>query len=164
VQTTSSYSQGNTVLRTVNTNLSELLDDYTNRVETYLRAKSCQIVKEFQANVNVKVDMKEFFQCFNHLIKNACDAMPEGGNILVQTNVANTDVNIIFKDNGLGIPEGLRDKIFEPFMSHGKRDGTGLGLSITKKVIEDHGGSIDVQSALGDGATFIVTLPMANAF
>jgi signal transduction histidine kinase len=73
-------------------------------------------------------------------------------------------VEIRFKDNGLGIPDGFKEKIFEPFMSYGKKEGTGLGLAITKKIIESHNGKIAVQSSLGEGTTFIVTLPIASTF
>lgn len=164
VQTTSAYSQGKSVLRTVTSNLNDLLNDYTNRLDSYLRSKNCQIVTELDIPTTVKVDQKEFFQCFNHLIKNACEAMPDGGNIILITKVEESHVKITVKDNGLGIPDSLKDKIFEPFMSHGKKEGTGLGLSITKKLIEDHGGNIRVESTLGEGASFIISLPLAHSF
>ncbi len=164
VQTTSSYSEGKTLLRTVSTSLNETLDDYINRVDAYLRNKGCSITTQYDIDVNVKVDLKEFFQCFNHLIKNACEAMPDGGSISIITDRKEENVNISFKDSGLGIPDTIIDKIFEPFMSYGKKEGTGLGLSITKKIIENHSGSILVKSDLGEGTTFIVSLPIASSF
>ena len=90
--------------------------------------------------------------------------MPDGGKIFVSTKRADKKVEIRFKDNGLGIPDGFKEKIFEPFMTYGKKEGTGLGLAITKKIIESHNGTIAVQSSLGEGTTFIVTLPIASAF
>lgn len=164
VQTTSAYSQGKSVLRTVTSNLNDLLNDYVNRLDSYLRSKNCQVVTELDIPTTVKVDQKEFFQCFNHLIKNACEAMPDGGNIMLTTKVEESHVKITVRDNGLGIPDGLKDKIFEPFMSHGKKEGTGLGLSITKKLIEDHGGNIKIESTLGEGASVIISLPLAHSF
>ncbi len=161
VQSTSSYSEGQSVLRSVTTNLSELLDDYLGRVESFIRSRNCIVQNEFDSEIKVKVDIKEFFQCFNHIIKNACDAMPDGGNIVLTTKLVEDKVKIYFRDFGLGIPETLQDRIFEPFMSHGKKEGTGLGLSVTKKIVEEHGGTIEVQSDLGEGATFIITLPVA---
>lgn len=164
VQTTSSYSEGKTILRTLNVSLNKTLTDYSTRIETYVESRNCKIVNEFDKDVNVKLDVKEFYQCYMHLIKNACDAMPEGGTITVLTKKDEKDkkVRIFIRDTGLGIAESLKEKIFEPFFTQGKKEGTGLGLSITKQIVEAHGGKIEVQSALGEGATFIITLPVAS--
>lgn len=164
VQTTSSYSQGTSLLRTVNTSLNQLLDDYSGRIESFVATRNCSIMKEYGDDVKVKVDIKEFNQCFSHIVKNACDAMPEGGTVKISTRKDDGNIKISFKDFGLGIPDTMKEKIFEPFMSHGKKEGTGLGLSITKKLVEDHGGKIEVYSELGEGADFIITLPIASAF
>ncbi|NOX17974.1 MAG: GAF domain-containing protein [Chlorobi bacterium] len=164
VQTTSNYSEGTSGLRTVPSSINDVLNDFINRLDSYVRTRNSQISKEFDSDVTVKVDQKEFFQSFHHIIKNACDAMPEGGTIFVQTVLGESSVQIMIKDNGLGIPDGLREKIFEPFMTYGKKEGTGLGLSITKKIIEDHGGTIKVESQLGEGTTILIALPLANAF
>jgi signal transduction histidine kinase len=64
-------------------------------------------------------------------------------------------------DNGPGIPESARDKIFQPFFST-KEEGTGLGLSIATRIIEDHGGRLELESKQNAGATFIITLPIGN--
>lgn len=162
VQTTSSYSEGRAILRTLNVSLNETLKDYCDRVESFVRTRNCRIITEFDRDVNVKIDVKEFFQCFNHIIKNACDAMPEGGNIAVSTKRVNDKINISLKDTGLGIPDTLKAKVFEPFMSHGKKDGTGLGLSVTKKLIEEMSGTIGFESQVGEGTTFIVSFPVNN--
>lgn len=164
VQTTSSYSEGKTVLRMLNVSLNSTFTDYASRVEQFVGNRKCQIQNEFDKDVTVKLDVKEFFQTYQHIIKNACDAMPEGGKIIISTKRADKKVEIYFKDNGLGISDGFKDKIFEPFMTLGKKEGTGLGLTITKKIIEAHDGTINVQSALGEGATFIITLPIASVF
>lgn len=161
VQTTSSYSEGKTILRTITVSLNKTLTDYSTRIETYVESRNCKIANEFDKDVNVKLDVKEFYQCYMHLIKNACDAMPDGGTITVSTKKDEKEkkVKIFFRDTGLGIAESLREKIFEPFFTQGKKEGTGLGLSITKQIVEAHGGKIEVQSSLGEGATFIITLP-----
>jgi len=99
-----------------------------------------------------------------HIIKNACDAMPEGGKIMVSTKKVDKRVEIHFQDTGLGIPEGFKDKVFNPFMSYGKKEGTGLGLSITKKIVEAHNGTIRFESTIGKGTTFIISLPISTIF
>lgn len=164
VQSTSSYSEGKTILRTINVSLNNTLADYASRVEQNVESRNCKIVTETDKDVTVKLDVKEFFQCYMHIVKNACDAMPDGGIVHVSTKRDDKKVKIYFKDSGLGIPEGFKEKIFEPFMTHGKKEGTGLGLSITKKVVKAHNGTIAVESPIGNGATFIITLPIASTF
>ena len=163
VQSTSSYSEGKTILRTINVSLNNTLAEYASRVEQSIESRNCKIVTETDKDVTVKLDVKEFFQCYTHIVKNACDAMPDGGIVHVSTKREDKKVRIYFKDSGLGIPEGFKEKIFEPFMTHGKKEGTGLGLSITRKVVEAHNGTIDVESPVDNGATFIITLPIASA-
>jgi len=163
VQTTSSYSQGHSILRAIPQSINNTLTEFSNRLDAYFRTSNCSFSTEFDKDVVVKIDSKEFYQCFYQIVRNAVEAMPDGGNLKVTTVAKENEVLISFTDNGLGINESLLDKIFEPFMTFGKKNGTGLGLSITKKVIEDHGGSISVESALGEGAVFTITLPIANA-
>ncbi|NMB81515.1 MAG: GAF domain-containing protein [Ignavibacteria bacterium] len=165
VQTTSSYSEGKTILRTLNVSLNNTLADYASRINAYVESRNCQIIAEYDKDITVKLDVKEFYQCYMHIIKNACDAMPDGGNIYISTKRDDKEkrVKLFFRDNGLGIAESLKEKIFEPFFTQGKKEGAGLGLSITRKVVEAHNGKIDVQSALGEGATFIITLPSASS-
>jgi signal transduction histidine kinase len=164
VQTTSSYSDTNTIFKMFNISLNSVLADYASRVEQYVEGRNCQIVSEYDKDVTVKLDVKEFFQCYMHIIKNACDAMPDGGKILVSTKKDDKKVEIHFRDTGLGIPEGFKDKVFDPFMSYGKKEGTGLGLAITKKIVEAHKGTIEFESTMGEGAVFIISLPIATLF
>lgn len=166
VQAVSSYSEGKAILHTLNISLNKTLTDYAARIGTYVESRNCKITNEFDKDVTVKLDVKEFYQCYMHIIKNACDAMPDGGDIIVATKKDDKEkkVKIFFKDNGLGIAESLKEKIFEPFFTQGKKEGTGLGLSITKQIVEAHNGKIEVQSSLGEGATFIVTLPIVSIF
>jgi nitrogen-specific signal transduction histidine kinase len=163
VQSTSSYSEGQIVLRSVVTKLNETLDDFLNRMDSFVRSFNCQITKDYDNELSVKVSEKQFYQAIQSIIKNACQAMPEGGNILLKTEKADDRVIIRIKDQGLGIPDSLHDKIFEPFMTHGKREATGLGLSIAKKIIEEHGGKISLTSNVGEGTTFIIELPVVYA-
>lgn len=162
VQTTCSFSEGKTILHSVPCQLNEVLGEILSKLESYVTIHSSKLVREFGTNIQVKLDTKEFYQCCMHIVRNACDAMPEGGVITVSTKPTADSVSIIFKDNGLGIPDSIKDKIFDPFMSHGKKEGTGLGLSITKKIVEDHGGTINVESNIGEGTEFIITLPIAQ--
>ncbi len=110
----------------------------------------------------IKADRSQLQQVFLNIITNACDAMSEGGIFEVSTNNSADSQNseIRFKDNGSGIEEQNLSLIFDPFFStkgHGK--GVRLGLSISKGIIEQHGGSISVESKAGLGTTFTIILP-----
>ncbi|AFN73981.1 gaf sensor signal transduction histidine kinase [Melioribacter roseus P3M-2] len=164
VQTTSSYSEGKAILRTMNISLNKTLNDYASRIGTYVESRNCSIKNEFDKDVTVKIDVKEFYQCYTHIIKNACDAMPDGGTIEVMTkrDDKNGVVKILIRDYGLGIADSLKEKIFEPFFTQGKKEGAGLGLSITKQIVEAHNGKIEVESSLGEGTTVIITIPYVS--
>ena len=102
-------------------------------------------------------------QAFLNLLKNAVDAMPDKGReerLMVEARQRGPVVEIRISDTGRGIPEHQQEKIFDPFFTTkevGK--GTGLGLFVTHEIIEEHGGTVTVQSREGEGTTFVVTLP-----
>jgi signal transduction histidine kinase len=102
------------------------------------------------------------FQVFCNLIKNAIDAMPEGGTLTIATQVVNGEAIIRFEDSGIGLPEEM-DKIFEPFFTTkppGK--GTGLGLPICKDIVEKYNGKITPQRRPEGGSAFTVRLPLES--
>ena len=99
-----------------------------------------------------------------NLIVNACEAMEGGGSIIILEEEGFAEplervVVIRLSDNGPGIPESIQDKVLEPFFTT-KDEGTGLGLSIATRIIEEHGGWLDLTSEEGKGATFVITLPV----
>jgi signal transduction histidine kinase len=96
-------------------------------------------------------------------MNNAIDELEGGGQIDIALKELDQDkVQISISDNGRGIPEEHLQRIFEPFFTTKKEYGTGLGLSITYGIIEKLGGSIGVKSKVGDGTSFIVTLPVRS--
>ncbi len=98
-------------------------------------------------------------QVFINLLLNSYDAMPQGGEIEISAQLSKDVVEIYFQDNGAGVPEEVRRKIFEPFVST-KEGGTGLGLSVSYGIISAHGGNLDLVLDRGPGACFRVTLPV----
>jgi signal transduction histidine kinase len=101
-----------------------------------------------------------------NLVLNACEVMVNGGVITIREEEylsppLGPAVVIRVSDNGPGIPESARDKVFQPFFSS-KEEGTGLGLSIATRIIEDHGGRLELEANPNEGATFIITLPLGK--
>lgn len=118
---------------------------------------------------SIMADVNQLKQVFINFLNNAIDAMPQGGEIVISTravtsNGAGPQVEIAFQDSGMGIgPEHL-PKIFDPFFTTKKTGlGTGLGLPISKRIVERHGGSIEVASAPGEGTRFTIHLPVSNS-
>jgi signal transduction histidine kinase len=109
---------------------------------------------EFVADVN------KLERAIINLVRNASEAIVGGGHIDVFSAPANSDeICIIVEDDGPGIPQALSSTLFDPFVTSGKSGGTGLGLAIVKKIIEEHTGSIQVQSEIGRGARFVLRIP-----
>jgi signal transduction histidine kinase len=115
----------------------------------------------------VPMDGEQMKQVFLNLLLNAIQAMPQGGKLKVATAVQSHSggtrgspvVTITFQDSGEGIAEEIQSRIFEPFFST-KEEGIGLGLPIAQRIIEEHGGEIKLESTLGKGTTFYITLPL----
>jgi two-component system NtrC family sensor kinase len=108
-------------------------------------------------------DPAQLEQLFLIFVMNAIDAMPHDGVLrLVTKQEAGADeVTVIVEDNGVGIPEGVRARLFEPFVTtKEQKSGIGLGLAIARRVIERHAGTIEVKSEVGKGTSFVVTLPI----
>ncbi len=109
---------------------------------------------------NFLVDGDKLAQVFINLLLNSCEAMEKNGRITIETKQDNDKIHIIFRDNGPGIPEKYRSKIFTPFFST-RKEGTGLGLAISSRIVESYGGTISVDSPKnGHGAIFTVSLPV----
>ncbi|MCX6134740.1 MAG: ATP-binding protein [Ignavibacteriales bacterium] len=129
-------------------------------IEKDLSKNNVQLVRDTQFQGQIKMDQDKMVRVFYNLASNARDAMPQGGALTVSTAPSNGYVKIEFKDSGTGMPEEVRKRIFEPFMTYGKKHGTGLGMSIVKKVIDDHQGKIEIDSEMGKGTTIRILLPV----
>jgi signal transduction histidine kinase len=117
----------------------------------------------------VRADAEQLLQVFLNLSLNALQAMPQGGRLLISTSLrratrrgaAAAFLEVRFRDTGVGIPPGDQRNLFIPFFTT-KEKGTGLGLPISQRIIENHGGTIEVRSQPGEGATFTVLLPIES--
>lgn len=104
-------------------------------------------------------DPERLKSCFSNIAINALQAMPSGGSLLARVSRTNDSVEVSIADTGVGISQEAINKIFEPYFST-KKTGFGLGLAVTKKIVEEHHGSITVSSDQNRGSTFVVRLPL----
>jgi len=110
----------------------------------------------------IDADPDQLQQVFINLINNSLDAMPSGGILTISTQQRDGEVEIKLADSGGGIKRDDIDLIFDPLFTTKRGLGTGLGLTIVKQIIADHGGSVDVESESGRGATFRIRLPVSR--
>jgi len=123
---------------------------------------SLKVIREFVPAVLWPVDAQQFRQVLWNLCLNAVEAMPEGGELRVAVAVRGDALEVTVSDTGEGIAAGDISHVFEPFFST-KSEGTGLGLALVHRVVQEHGGDIDVRSSPGLGTTFTFTLPSRHA-
>ncbi|HEY9073490.1 MAG TPA: ATP-binding protein, partial [Desulfobaccales bacterium] len=111
-------------------------------------------------------DPDQLKEVLANLLVNAYEVMVNGGVITIREEekldpALGSTVVVRVSDTGPGIPESVRDRVFQPFFST-KEEGTGLGLSIASRIIEDHGGRLELEAKEHEGATFIITLPLRD--
>jgi signal transduction histidine kinase len=107
----------------------------------------------------LKLDKDQIKQAFFNIIRNALQAMPDGGRLRIGLTASDRHIAVSFQDNGAGISPSDFGHLFEPYFTT-RPDGTGLGLMIVQRIIQEHGGRIDVHSEPGIGTTFTVFLPI----
>ena len=162
--------------------LNELLDSSLELIADVLQEKQTPVEKHFSRDsLHGQWDADQLRQVFVNLLANAVDAGPERSPVIIRTeqvtavlesaggdghnqrvgNGSNRFARVHVEDRGVGMDERTRARIFEPFFTTKKR-GTGLGLAIVKQIVEQHGGTIAVESSSGEGTRFIVDLPMKS--
>src|SRR6266705_2203595 len=106
-------------------------------------------------------DFKKLERALLNLLLNACEVVPvENGQIEVELRRNGQNLEIRISDNGPGIAEAVRGRLFEPFVSYGKENGTGMGLTVVQKILQDHGGDVAVEQSSPEGTTFRVSVPL----
>jgi len=146
-------------LNFIEVDLNQILDEVLTLVTPTAEATKVKIVRNFSKIPVVHIDIDSMKRAFLNLFKNGIEAMPNGGELSVQTTASDDAVEVIVKDTGKGIAKEDLGKIFRPYYSE-KKEGTGIGLAIVHQIIVAHKGSIDVTSELGKGTTFRVKLPL----
>ncbi len=140
--------------------VNDLINGVLSFSAAMLRQQRVKVALKLDNNLpKILADTERLKKVFVNIIVNAAEAMPSGGKLDIMTKETNNMVRISFADTGEGIRVEEMSRIFDPFYTT-KKTGTGLGLSISYQTIELHGGTIDVDSNLNKGSTFIINLPV----
>lgn len=143
-------------------NIHKVIDRMCRLAKYKCHAQKINLIREYKTNSSlVFLDENLIEQVFLNLIDNAIWAMPDGGRLMITTNAGRDNFEINIADTGCGIPADDIAHIFDPFFTR-KENGSGLGLSIVHRIIEDHKGSIEVESQLNEGTAFTIKLPICQ--
>ncbi len=151
--------------KTVTQQSSTKLSDFSERWQRFLQKLVGRRVKvEFEGAPDVLVDLDEssLMRVLTNLVINASDAMPEGGVVSIRWRLTDGEVELEVRDEGVGMTDDVRERIFEPYYTTKGEEGTGLGLPTVYGIVQSAGGTIVVSSTPGEGTTFVVRLPIAN--
>ncbi len=144
-------------------NMNEVIEKTLLLFESQVLANNVRVEKKLNENLPaILIDVNKIEQVFTNLILNALDAMPGGGILVIssQMSVDNQFVEVKIRDTGSGIPKEYISKIFDPFFTTKGIKGTGLGLSVSYGIVQQHDGTINVQSEVGKGTTIVISLPV----
>ncbi|MBK9927037.1 MAG: response regulator [Anaerolineales bacterium] len=155
------YRPGSNKMESVD--VLELLHHVISLTSQQLGQRHIELITELPKSLpSIFAVNSQIQQIFFNLILNAFDIMPGGGTLKIRAKSVENGVEIQFEDSGPGIPEELRNNIFEPFFST-KDGGTGLGLTVSYNIVTAHGGTLDLVEGSGTGACFRLFLPMGDA-
>ena len=139
--------------------LNQCIEDTLKIAHNVIKQKA-EVETQLQPLPKIRCNPSQFNQVLLNLITNSAHAIPKFGRIQIESRVDGQQIVISVRDNGAGIPPDVLPRIFEPFFTtKGHGEGTGLGLPISRRIIEEHGGSLDVESHSGVGTVFVIRLP-----
>jgi signal transduction histidine kinase len=154
------FSRGETKLNLARTTTTELLKQFVAFNEDSYTKKGVKVnIEDHPAEI--EIDAMRLLRVLQNLVSNAVDVVKskKDGQIDLYAWVADGILHLLVRDNGAGIPDEIKDRLFEPFVTHGKSGGTGLGLSIVQNVVTAHRGVVTVQSEKNVGTEFLIRMP-----
>ncbi|MBV9104406.1 MAG: cyclic nucleotide-binding domain-containing protein [Verrucomicrobia bacterium] len=153
------FARGKVNLRPRVTSVRRLMELLEKEILNQIRNTQVRLMLQVIDADDLILDEARFTRCLANIVKNAKEALGDQGTITIRFREAGSELRVSISDNGPGVPESIRSRIFEPFVSYGKKYGTGLGMAIAKSTVDAHGGRIWLESEMGKGTTFHVVLP-----
>ncbi|HID57540.1 TPA: GAF domain-containing sensor histidine kinase [Candidatus Poribacteria bacterium] len=142
-------------------NVNEVIEGVISLVGYQMKENDIVLRMNLSPKAEIMADRDHLRQLFLNLILNSIQAMPQGGELRIETRLSDGMLITRIKDTGMGIPKPVMDRIFEPFFTT-KEEGIGLGLSIVDRIVKEHNGKIEVESAPGEGTEFRVYLQIGG--
>lgn len=137
----------------------DIVDLLEERIKSMVKPSSIHVETDFPESLIVNMDSTMISRVIDNLIRNAVEAMQDGGKLTLSLDVRDGMMNLLVADTGVGISGDNKQNIFQPFYTT-KSSGTGLGLYYSKLAVQSHGGKIYFKSEKGEGTSFLVTLPL----
>lgn len=160
------FSRGNYKLNPKLQPLAPIVRRATQEFGAQMKQLGIQLKVHIPADLALTADGDKLARVFENLLVNSIQAIQQKGErhgtIEVRASNDHSGWRVDFVDDGPGIPPAIRERLFEPFISHGKQGGTGLGLAIARGIVEAHGGKISLEDAPGNGAQFVIRLPQTT--
>ncbi len=153
------FARGKATLHLEQADLNKVVQNAVSQLQAALAEHQVEVNFTPGKIDSLGLDQLRIQRVIENLISNAGEAISGAGKITLETRTANGGVDLIITDTGSGVPEELRETLFEPFVTLGKPSGTGLGLAVAKNIVEEHGGTIQFQSETDIGSTFRIHLP-----
>lgn len=141
------------------TQVERMLDDVVEIIRAKAAGEGVEIKKQYEFSPDIMVDPELMKTCIMNVLTNAFQAMPEGGTLTIRTGRDDGRFVLSVADTGVGVERENLSKVFEPFYTT-KNTGLGLGLATTKRIVEEHGGKIEIRSEGGAGSDVIISLPL----
>jgi signal transduction histidine kinase len=158
------FSRTRESLRPTYGSVKDTVDRVVSAVRSHPHYRPMKVTVVQEGDSKGWFDSRKLERAFYNLLLNSCEAIGgNGGEMKVELREVSGGVEIRFADNGRGIPESIRGKLFDPFVSFGKENGTGLGLTVVQKIVQDHGGDVIVESTSAAGTVFCITLPLISS-
>jgi signal transduction histidine kinase len=160
IQALLEFSRAKAVYRPAPGNIAEVIERAVHAVKARPEFSGVQVSTSFEGSTEGRFDAGSLERVFHNLVLNACEAVPENsGRIEVTTRQTAEGMEVRVADNGMGIPEEIRNRVFQPFVTAGKDNGIGLGLAVVHKIVQDHGGQVGVEYTGSDGTVLRISLP-----
>jgi signal transduction histidine kinase/putative methionine-R-sulfoxide reductase with GAF domain len=153
------FSKGKTSILPRKISAADILKRFQPQIEQLFRNSGIALKVENSSKKLLHADIDKLNRVFYNISKNAKEALKTQGNFYFKIYDGENEVNFELQDDGPGIPEEIRGRLFDSFVTSGKESGTGLGLAIVKKIIDEHHGKIEIFTAKGKGTTFFIKLP-----